>query len=220
MLVVAAGERASGWFPQGPTKRGGDASKTVPIVCICGPSAAGKTTFAADLAGRLRLSGRLPLVIACDNYYRSGWTPVSRYGFDTVDAIDADQLRLQLSALRYRQLDALRSYDMRTRKVGLTCLSQPYDLILVEGSYGPQLLFDAVPLSLVVYIDAPLVQRLIRRLWRDVRDRHRPAVYVIRQMLREMLPGEGRFIAPLKCKADVIVRDVEPGLATVLERVA
>ena len=192
----------------------------VPIICICGPSAAGKTTFAAGLDSQLRAIGRYPLQIACDDYYRSHWTPVSRYGFDTIDAIDADQLRLQLSALRYRQLDALRSYDMRTRKVGLTCLSQPYDLILVEGSYGPQLLFDAVPLSLVVYIDAPLVQRLIRRLWRDVRDRHRPAVYVIRQMLREMLPGEGRFIAPLKCKADVIVRDVEPGLATVLERVA
>ena len=87
---------------------------------------------------------------------------------------------------------------MRARKVGSRPLNQPYDLILVEGSYGPQLLLEAVPISLVVYIETPVVQRLIRRLWRDVRDRHRPALYVIRQMLREMLPAERRFIYPLK----------------------
>ena len=194
-------------------------SGAIPLVCICGPSAAGKTTFAAHLAEQLRARGRHPLLIACDDYYRSGWSPVSRYGFDTVDAIDADQLRLQVSAVRYRQLDSLRSYDMRARKVGSRPLNQPYDLILVEGSYGPQLLLEAVPISLVVYIEAPVVQRLIRRLWRDVRDRHRPALYVIRQMLREMLPGERRFIYPLKRRADVIIQGMNKGLENVLERI-
>ena len=181
-------------------------SGAVPLVCICGPSAAGKTTFAAQLAEQLRARGRRPLVIACDDYYRSGWSPDSRYGFDTVDAIDADQLRLELSALRYRQLDSLRSYDMRTRKVGSRPLHQSYDLVLVEGSYGPQLVLESVPISLVVYLETSVVQRLIRRLWRDVRERNRPVFYVIRQMLGEMLPGERRFIHPLKARAEVIVR--------------
>ena len=193
-------------------------SAAVPLVCICGPSAAGKTTFAAQLAEQLRARGHLPLLIACDDYYRSGWSPVSRYGFDTVDAIDADQLRLEVSALRYRQLDSLRSYDMRGRKVGSRPLNQSYDLILVEGSYGPQLLLESVPISLVVYIEAPVLLRLIRRLWRDVRERHRPAFYVIRQMVGEMLPGERRFIVPLKWRADVIVGGVEKGLIDVLAR--
>ena len=71
-------------------------SGAVPLVCICGPSAAGKTTFAAHLAEQLRARGHQPLLISCDDYYRSGWSPNSRYGFDTVDAIDADQLRLCL----------------------------------------------------------------------------------------------------------------------------
>ena len=194
-------------------------SAAVPLFCICGPSAAGKTTFAEHLAEQLRAKGRHPLLIACDDYYRSGWSPVSRYGFDTVDAIDADQLRLQVSAARYRQLDSLRSYDMRARKVGSRPLNQPYDLILVEGSYGPQLLLESVPISLVVYIETPVVQRLIRRLWRDVRDRHRPALYVIRQMLREMLPGERRFIYPLKRRADVIIQGMIKSLEDVLERI-
>jgi len=188
-------------------------------VCICGPSAAGKTTLAARLAEQLRATGRHPLLIACDDYYRCGWTPSSRYGFDTVDAIDADQLRLQLSAVRYRQLNALRSYDMRSRRVSSRLLQQPYDLVLVEGSYGPQHLLEAVPISLVVYVETPLLQRLIKRLWRDVRERQRPASYVIRQMLREMLPGERRFIHPLKRRADLVVRGYNFDLEPILSRI-
>ena len=188
-------------------------------MCICGPSAAGKTTFAAHLAEQLRGRGRHPLLIACDDYYRSGWLPSSRYGFDTVDAIDVDQLRMQLSAVRYRQLSSLRSYDMRSRKVGSRPLNQPYDLVLVEGSYGPQHLLQAVPISLVVYIETPLLQRLVRRLWRDVRERQRPAWYVVRQMLSEMLPGERRFIHPLKQRADVVVQGYDCDLEPVLSRI-
>ena len=188
-------------------------------MCICGPSAAGKTTFAAHLAEQLRARGRHPLLIACDDYYRSGWLPSSRYGFDTVDAIDVDQLRMQLSAVRFRQLSSLRSYDMRSRKVGSRPLNQPYDLVLVEGSYGPQHLLEAVPISLVVYIETPLLQRLVRRLWRDVRERQRSVLYVICQMLGEMLPGEQRFIHPLKQRADVIVRGYNWNLELVLNKI-
>ena len=192
----------------------------VPIVCICGPSAAGKTTLAARLADQLRARGRHPLLISCDDYYRCAWSPNSSYGFDTVDAIDADQLRLQLSAARYRQLNSLRSYDMRSRKVGSKLLKQEmYDLVLVEGSYGPQHLLEAVPIALVVYIETPLLQRLMKRLWRDVRDRHRPVSYVIRQILREMLPGERRFIHPLKRRADVVVRGYNCDFESVLCRI-
>ena len=187
-------------------------------MCICGPSAAGKTTLAARLAEQLHARGRHPLLISCDDYYRCGWSPNSRYGFDTVDAIDADQLRLQLSAVRYHQLNALRSYDMRSRKVSSRLLQQPYDLVLVEGSYGPQHLLEAVPISLVVYVQTPLLQRLINRLWRDVRDRQRPASYVVRQMLCEMLPGERRFIHPLKRRADLVVRGYNFDLEPILSR--
>ena len=194
-------------------------SGAVPLVCICGPSAAGKTTLAAPQLEQLRARGRHRLLIAGDDYYRCGWSPSSRYGFDTVDAIDADQLRLQLSAVRYRQLNALRSYDMRSREVGSRLLQQPYDLVLVEGSYGPQHLLEAVPISLVVYIETPLLQRLVRRLWRDVRERQRSVLYVIRQMLGEMLPGEQRFIHPLKQRADVIVRGCNWNLELVLNKI-
>ena len=47
----------------------------IPVLCICGPSAAGKTTFAAALVDHFRGRGRSPLTVACDDYYRSDWTP-------------------------------------------------------------------------------------------------------------------------------------------------
>ena len=155
-------------------------------------------------------------LIACDDYYRSGWLPNARYGFDTVDAIDAAELRLQLSAAEQRTRCADRHAHARGR---LQIVRPSYDLVLVEGSYGPQLLLEAVPLSLVVYIETPVVQRLIRRLLRDVRERQRPAQYVIRQMLQQMLPGERRFIHPLKNRADVIVRGYNWDLVPVLSRI-
>ncbi len=167
----------------------------------------------------MRSRGRNPLLIACDDYYRSGWSPNSRYGFDTIDAIDADQLRMQLSAVRYRQLSSLRSYDMRSRKVGSRSLVQPYDLVLIEGSYGPQHFLQAVPISLVVYIETPLLQRLVKRLRRDVSERQRPALYVVRQMLQEMLPGERRFIHPLKRCADMVLRGYDWDIEPVLSRI-
>ena len=194
-------------------------SADVPVVCICGPSAAGKTTFTADVADRLRQQGRTPLLMACDDYYRSGWTPDPRFGFDTVDAIDGEALSLDLAAARYRQLQRLRTYDMRERRVGCRTVSFPYDVILLEGAYGPQLLVGVVPLALLVYIDAWLPRRLLRRLKRDVIERKRTPQYVIRQMLAEMLPGERQFIHSLQDHADVVIRSPERDVTKVMARI-
>lgn len=191
-------------------------SAALPVVCICGPSAAGKTTFAQALALALRHRGRQPLLIACDNYYRQDWQPRSRFGFDTVAAIDGEALRREVSSARYGQSDLLRQYDMRTRMVSHQPVATTYDLVLVEGSYGPQLLED-FPLTALIYIEIPLLLRLWRRLIRDVRERHRSPLYVIRQMLTQMLPGERRFIHPLKSRANPRIRGDQSDLATVLD---
>ena len=192
----------------------------VPIICICGPSAAGKTTFAAGLDAQLRAVGRQPLQIACDDYYRSGWTPHPKFGYDTVDAIDGDQLRSELLSARSRRLSGLRTYDMRRRCVGSRPVDTAYDVILLEGAYGPQLLLSSVPLAVLVYVEDPLLRRLWRRLLRDVRERQRAPFYVIRQMFQEMLPGERAFILPLRQAATVIIRDQTSGVAAVLSALA
>ena len=73
------------------------------------------------------------------------------------------------------------------------------------------------PFSGVVYLEESIPWRLWRRLRRDVRDRHRSPRYVVRQMFREMLPGERQFIVPLKRNASVVIRDQTKGISQVLQ---
>ena len=193
-------------------------SAALPVLCICGPSAAGKTTFAQALADALRRSGHQPLLITCDNYYREDWRPHPRYGFDTLAAIDEEALRRDVSSARYGQADVLRHYDMCTRMVSRHPVTTPYDLVLLEGAYGPQLLQD-FPLASLLYVETPLLLRLWRRLKRDIRERKRSPLYVIHQMLMQMLPGERRFIVPLKHRADMIIRVDNCDLEAVLSRI-
>ena len=191
----------------------------VPVFCICGPSAAGKTVMAETVADSLAASGVRPLLIACDNYYRNDWDPHPLFGYDTVDAIDVAALRLDLNRAVKGKATDLRRYDMRCRQVSRRPIASSYDVILLEGSYGPQVLVNQFPLEAVYYVDASVPLRLFRRLRRDVRDRHRPPGYVIRQMFREMLPGERAFIHPLKMKADVVVKNPGEGISSLRMRI-
>ena len=104
---------------------------------------------------------------------------------------------------------------MRSRTVGRRVIDAAYDLVVLEGSYGPQDLIQGFPFDGLIYLEESLPVRLVRRLSRDVRQRHRSPRYVIRQMLREMLPGERRFIRPLREHADLVVRDPQNGITAV-----
>ena len=76
----------------------------VPVVCITGPSAVGKTSFTLALAQALGAIGIEALVICCDNYYRQHGQPHPRFGFDTAEAIEIDALRAELDDPSWRSL--------------------------------------------------------------------------------------------------------------------
>ena len=180
----------------------------VPVVGICGPSAAGKSVLAAALCQRLLAQQRRCLVLACDNYYRTDWDPHGPFGFDTVDAIDLPCLEQELAALRAGQCRSLRTYDMASRSASRMPLTgDPPELVLLEGAYGPQALVEPSIFALLVYVQTPLPLRLLRRLRRDQQERQRSARYVLQQTLLQTLPGERRFIHPLRRQADVVVGD-------------
>ncbi|OUX72435.1 uridine kinase [Synechococcus sp. MEDNS5] len=189
------------------------------MICICGPSAAGKTLFTGLLASALQNAGIQAIVIGCDDYYREHWTPDPLFGFDTVEAIDADSLMDDLSALRSGLLKQRRRYDMGSRAVHWTPLDNEGDVVLLEGAYGPQLLLKRVPPDLLIYLEESLAVRALRRLRRDTRERERTMASVLRQMLKQMIPGERRFIKPLKEEADVVVTRTDRGLTEALVRI-
>ena len=191
----------------------------VPVYCICGASAAGKSTFAAAISDQLQHRGIRALLIACDDYYKNDWVPHPVFGFDTIDAIDANQLCADLRGAASKSIAQLRCYDMRKRQVGQRSIDSDYDLILVEGSYGPQQLIDHFNFANLIYVDETLLHRLIRRFRRDVKERHRTPLYVLRQMFWEMIPGERTFINPLREKADLIVKNTDAGVELLLKRI-
>ena len=201
-----------------------DSDASPPIICICGASASGKSHFANDLALEFEAIGLSALLLHCDNYYRSPYKPDPIEGFDTINAIEVDALLVDVLAARDRTLTRLRQYDMESRAVDYRAiderfLSDGYDLIVVEGAYGPQAILPRVLIDVVVYLETPLWRRIRRRLPRDVRDRGRSPWSVLNQMLWQMLPGERRFIVPLRQQAHVVVRDSVEGCRAVLARI-
>ena len=189
------------------------------LICIAGPSAAGKTHFSGELRRSLAESGIAAVLFASDDYYREHWTPDSLYGFDTVDAIDRDALIGDVQALIERRLRHRRRYDMGSRDVSWESLNETWDVVLLEGAFGPQLLMDHLHPDLLIYVSASLPIRVIRRLRRDVRERQRSSLSVLRQTVMQMLPGERRFILPLKRSADLVIRDVSTGLPLAIKRI-
>ena len=133
----------------------GNADDLPPLVCICGGSATGKTHFANGLVRQLESLGLTALPLHCDNYYRSRYKPDPIAGFDTINAIDTEALLADLQAARKRTLTRLRRYDMASRVVDYkpideSCLSAGYDLIVVEGAYGPQAILPRILIDVVV----------------------------------------------------------------------
>ena len=183
----------------------------VPVVCITGPSAVGKTRFSLGLADALSAMGLEVLVICCDNYYRQNGQPHGRFGFDTPAAIDIHALQAELDQVRHRVASSLRTYDMTTRDVARHPLHQPYQLVLLEGAYGPQELLNNDSITALIYLEAPLLLRMIRRLRRDQQERGRHALQIIQHMLWHMIPGEWTFIRPLRSVSDLVIRQPSQG---------
>lgn len=157
------------------------------------------------------------LPLSCDDYYWHEWTPDAVYGYDTPAGIDAEALLADLEQLCRGDATSLRRYDMVSHQARHEPLIQAYDLIVLEGAFGPQLLLEEPLLRSMVYLELTMPLRLWRRLLRDRRERGHSLAYVIRQTVLETLPGEREFILPLKPQADLVIQNSTAGLATLTE---
>ena len=189
----------------------------IPLICITGTSAAGKTHFSEGLARALREKGYVPVVLASDDYYRQGWNPDPIYGFDTIDAIDAEALLRELEQLQQGNLRQRRRYDMTSKDVSWSALTPGWDVAILEGAFGPQLLLGQMSPDLLVYVETPLVLRILRRLRRDTRERGRSLRSVLHQTFSHMIAGEQRFITPLKERADAVIHNPQKDLKRIVQ---
>lgn len=198
------------------------------VVCVAGPSSAGKTTFIKRLLVQLQVLGRHPVLLSLDDYYVDRThTPRDadgEYDYEAFEALRGDLLTDHLAALLRGEPVRTARYDFRD---GVSQadggpelhLRGDADLLLVEGIHGlnPKLLPTVDPESVFRVFVCPLAQlpfdsltrvhasdvRLLRRI---VRDRYARGANAEQNIARwpSVRRGERHHIFPHQRHADAV----------------
>ena len=201
-------------------------SRGARVVFIAGPSSSGKTTFANRLSIQLRVSGKKPVAISLDNYYRNrDDVPLDADGkpdLECLEAIDVPLFNEQLvDLLSGKEVELpLYSFTTKTRmERGVMAKLGEDEVLLVEGIHGlNDALSPEIPseMKFRVYVSG-LTQlnldchnriratdvRLLRRMVRDHRTRGTDALGTL-DMWDSVRAGEEEYIFPFQEHADVM----------------
>jgi len=203
-------------------------SDQIRVVCIAGPSSAGKSTFVQRLSIQLRVNGLHPVHIGLDDYYRKrSETPRDSDGeldFEALEALDLRLLDEHLAALLQGKTVAIPRFDFNAGSPAPEDQWRPLALgegmvLLIEGIHGlnPRITRSVPDTQLFrIYINA-LTQlvidehnriftsdtRLLRRIVRDRRYRGTSAAETIARW-PSVRRGERTHIYPFHRFADAM----------------
>jgi uridine kinase len=183
-------------------------TKQAIIIGISGPSASGKSLLANTIVNEL--GSEQVVVISEDAYYKDNsnlpFSEREKINYDHPDSFDHSLLCEHLRQLQegiaieipiYSHSQHLRLPETRT--IG------PHAIIILEGI----LLFSDKNLREImdirIFMSTPLDVCLLRRLKRDVVERHRSVESVIHQYETTVRPMYLQFIEPSSRYADIIV---------------
>jgi uridine kinase len=203
------------------------AREEVRVVCIAGPSSAGKTTFIKRLSVQLQVNGLNPVPLSLDDYYcdreKTPRDASGDYDFEALEALQLDLLREHVDALLRGEEVRTARYHFPTGKSqpggGPPIRLRPTDLLMLEGIHGlnPQLLGAALETGVFRVFVCPLAQlpfdaltrvhasdvRLVRRIVRDRHSRGHNAADTI-QRWPSVRTGERRHIFAYQHHADAV----------------
>ena len=183
-------------------------SKKTIILGIAGPSASGKSLLANTIVNGL--GSDQVVIITEDSYYKDNshlpFEAREKINYDHPDAFDHALLVEHIKQLQAGKSVQIPIYSHskhvrlpETRHVG------GHSIIIVEGI----LLFSEETLrelmDIRIFMSAPLDVCLIRRLKRDVVERHRSVASVLLQYETTVRPMYLQFIEPSSRYADLIV---------------
>jgi uridine kinase len=203
-------------------------SDKVRMVCIAGPSSAGKTTFVRRLSIQMLVNGVQPVALGLDDYYRNrSDMPRGKDGeidFEALEALDLELLSDHLTRLVEGDEVRIPRFDFRSGKrvpesEWKSFQLAPNQVLMIEGLHGLNPgLAPGLPRSakFLVFINA-LTQliidehnrfptskvRLLRRIVRDRRFRGFPASQTL-AMWPKVRAGESRYIFPFQGEADAL----------------
>lgn len=183
-------------------------TKKAIIIGISGPSASGKSLLANTIVNEL--GSEYVVVISEDAYYKDNshlpFAEREKINYDHPDALDHSLLCQHLHLLQQGQVVDIPVYSHSqhirlpaTRHIG------HYAIIVLEGIllFSDQELRDLMDIR--IFMSTPLDICLMRRLKRDVVERHRSFESVVEQYETTVRPMYLQFIEPSSRYADLIV---------------
>lgn len=182
------------------------------VIAIVGASASGKSLFAKTIYDELlpELGENSITIIKEDAYYRAqdhlSFEQRTQINYDHPDAFEHELLAKHLQALADDKPIEIPEYCYKTHtRTKSTKTLKPTKIILVEGILllqDPALreFFD-----IKVFMDTPLDICLIRRIKRDMEERHRSLASVTDQYQQTVRPMYYKFIEPSKAFADIVI---------------
>lgn len=191
------------------------------LVGIAGGSGSGKTTLARAVVEALGPERAASLTL--DAYYRDRDdlpdAARAELNYDLPEAFDRELFVGHLRALRAGQPVCPPAYCFQAhRRVGIASPVEPRDVVVVEGIL---LLHDVEVRSLLdfsIYLDAPSVVRLARRIARDTTERGRTSAAVFHQYAASVAPAHAAYVEPTKTAADLVLRNL--GAPTAVAEIA
>ena len=179
------------------------------IIGIAGGTGSGKSTIAnaiqADIKDNIT-------VITQDSYYRSfdklTLAERDKVNFDHPKSFDNELLINHLNMMKNLLPIEMPIYNYETHlKTKETILKKPSKIIILEGIliFENKKLRDLMDIKIFVDTDADI--RIIRRIKRDLKERHRSLESVIEQYEKTVRPMHIEFVEPNKRFADVIITE-------------
>lgn len=183
-------------------------TKKAIIIGIAGPSASGKSLLANTLVNEL--GSDQVVVISEDSYYKDNtdlsYEQKENINYDHPDAFDHALLCDHLRALRRGESIDIPVYShAEHRRLPEKRHIGQHAIIVLEGIllFCDKKLRDLMDIR--IFMSAPLDVCLIRRLKRDVVERHRSVESVLHQYETTVRPMYLQFIEPSSRYADLIV---------------
>jgi len=180
------------------------------IIAIAGGTASGKTTIAKNIIEILN-SNKVSL-ISMDSYYvdlsHLSFEERKKFNFDHPNSIDWDLLYTHLDSLISGKpiKKPIYSFTEYTRKEKFE-LVYPNSVVILEGLFA---LYDErirKMSKIKIFVEAPDDIRLIRRIYRDIKERGRDIDDIIEQYVNFVRPMYVEFIEPTKKYADIIIQN-------------
>uniref|UniRef100_A0A8B9W2B0 Uridine-cytidine kinase n=1 Tax=Anas zonorhyncha TaxID=75864 RepID=A0A8B9W2B0_9AVES len=177
---------------------------------LCGGSASGKTTVATRIIEALDVPW--VVLLSMDSFYKvldegqQALAARSDYNFDHPDAFDFELLVSVLRKLKKGKSVKVPVYDFTThsrRREWKTVYGA--NVIVFEGilAFANKELLKL--LDMKVFVDTDSDIRLVRRLQRDIMERGRDIVGVIKQYNKFVKPAFEQYIEPTVQVADIVV---------------